>query len=98
MTRVRQPVLEALVDALPLGVVVFDRGGHIHLVNRQAQTLLDLPDLEVPVQDILDIDPQAATFDTSAEGIVLDEIGSPDPELRIVTVRPSAAPGEALGP
>ena len=98
MTRIGQPVLEALVDALPLGVLVFDRGGRVHLVNRQAQTLLDLNDPGAPVQDVLDVDPRAASVDTTCEGLVVEEVASPDPELRVVTVRPSTTPQDAIGP
>lgn len=98
MTAVGHPVLEALVDALPVGILVFDRSGRIHLGNSRALSLLETTDLDTSVRALLDIDPTVDALTTTTRGLELREFVIPDPDLRAVTLEPQPTTEDTLGP
>ncbi len=103
--------LEALLDALPLGVVAFDDAGRIRFLNGAARTLLRAPEdtteRAIAMDTLLCLDPTDASIPEVAYGpaestprlcVRLEELPGVLAGLRAVIVRPYASPNDVLGP
>lgn len=89
-------LLEGLVEALPLGVVVFDRDGQVRVVNARALELLKLARGEHTVQEILGFDAECDPLPTHVEHATVTELSGLPKGLRAVALRPRSASDETL--
>ncbi|MCR9159991.1 MAG: ATP-binding protein [Nannocystaceae bacterium] len=86
MSELSRDVYEALVEAIPSAVVLFDDAGTVRVVNRRARALLGGLDVGASIAAKLGIDPGAATIEATQSELSVEELEAPAPGLRLIAV------------
>ena len=89
MSELSHDVLEAMLDAVPAAVVLFDRTGTVHAASRAARELVDQLAIGASVREVLEVDPEAVTLQTALPSLTVQELDSPAQGMRLIALQPS---------